>query len=132
MPDFCIWKHYKRFWICLNKLFNYGRVLNMPGQSFIGFWICKGYTWCWICLNKPEYALNITSTAKQKLLKMCHLRHRLRIFFFFHRKVMFHSQDIQVFVFLTIPWFNKSVTSWWVLVHETGCIFEYIFWTTTH
>ena len=83
MPDFCIWKHYKRFWICLNKLFDYGRVLNMPGQSFIGFWICKGYTWCWICLNKPEYALNITSTAKQKLLKMCHLRHRLRIFFFF-------------------------------------------------
>ena len=52
--------------------------------------------------------------------------------FFFHRKVMFHSQDIQVFVFLTILWFTKSVTSWWALVHETGCIFEYIFRTTTH
>ena len=36
---------------------------------------------------------------------------------------MFRSQDIQVFAFLTIPW---------VLVHETRCIFEYIFWTTTH
>ena len=45
---------------------------------------------------------------------------------------LFRSQDIQVFVFLTIPWFTKSVTSWWVLVHETGCIFEYIFWITTH
>ena len=39
--------------------------------------------------------------------KMCHLKHRLRIFLF-HRKIMFHSQDIQVFVFLTIPWFTKS------------------------
>ena len=33
-------------------------------------------------------------------------------------------QDIQVLAFLTIPWFTKSVTSWWVLVHETGCIFQ--------
>ena len=46
---------------------------------------------------------------------------------------MFRFQDIQVFVFLTIPpWFTKSVTSWWVLEHKTGCIFEYIFWTATH
>ena len=45
---------------------------------------------------------------------------------------MFRSQDIQVIVFLNIPWFTKSMTSWWVLVHETGYIFEYIFWTTTH
>ena len=75
--------------------------------------------------------LKVTSATKQQLLKMCRLRHRLRIFLF-HRKVMFHSQDIEVFVFLTTPWFNKSVTSWWVLAHETRCIFDYIFWTTTH
>ena len=50
----------------------------------------------------------------------------------FYRKIMLRSQDIQDFVFLTIPWFTKSVTSWWVLVHEARCIFEYIFWTTTH
>ena len=49
----------------------------------------------------------------------------------FCRKVMFRSQDIQVFVFLTIPWFTWSVmTSWWV--QETGYIFEYIIWATTH
>ena len=60
---------------------------------------------------------------------MCHLRHRLRLSLF-RSKVRFHSQYIQVFVFLTIPWFTKSVTSWWVLVQETGFI-EYIFWTTT-
>ena len=40
---------------------------------------------------------------------------------------MFRSQDIQDFVFLTI-WFTESVTSWWVVVHEAGCIFEYIFY----
>ena len=34
--------------------------------------------------------------------QMCHLKHRLRIFLF-HRKIMFLSQDIQVFIFLTIP-----------------------------
>ena len=39
---------------------------------------------------------------------------------------MFRSQDIQVFVFLVIPWFTKSLTSWWVLVQETKHIFEYI------
>ena len=62
---------------------------------------------------------------------MCHLRYKLRMFLFC-RKVIFCSQDIQVFVFLTIPWFTKHVMSWWVLVHDTGFIFEYIFWTTTH
>ena len=45
---------------------------------------------------------------------------------------MFHSQDIEVFKFLTIPWFTKSVMSQWVLVHETRNLFEFIFWTTTH
>ena len=41
---------------------------------------------------------------------MCHLRHSLRIFFILE-KVMFRSQDIQVFVFLTIPRFTKSEMS---------------------
>ena len=56
---------------------------------------------------------------------MCHRRHRLRIFLFC-RKVVFRFQDIHVFILLTIPWFTKYVTSWWVLVHGSGCIFEYI------
>ena len=59
------------------------------------------------------------------------LKQRLRTFLF-RRRIMFRSQDIQVFLFLTIPWFTKSVTSRWVLVHETRYIFEYIFWITTH
>ena len=45
---------------------------------------------------------------------------------------MFHSQDIPAFVFLTMPWFTKSVMPWWVLEHETKSIFEYVFWATTY
>ena len=85
---------------------------------------------------------------------MCYLRHRLRILF--HRKVMFHSRDIQVFAFLTISWFNQicdvvmSINTWdrvhfWIyllnhnsLTHQTCSIYRYkqgeyfseIFWTT--
>ena len=74
--------------------------------------------------------LKVTSFTKRWLLKMFHLRHRFRVsfnFFFY-----FRSQDIQVFVFSTIPWFTISVSSQWLLVHEIGCICEYNFWTTTH
>ena len=49
---------------------------------------------------------------------------RLRIFLFY-RNVMFRSQDISVFVFLTIPWFTKSAASWWV--HEARCILNISF-----
>ena len=49
-----------------------------------------------------QYRLRVTSATQQQLLKMCHLRHRLRISLF-RRKFMFRSQDIKVFVFLTIP-----------------------------
>ena len=38
--------------------------------------------------------------------------------FLFFRKVMFPSWDIRFFVFLTITWTSKFVTSWWVLAHE--------------
>ena len=72
--------------------------------------------------------LQVKSATKPKNLKTSNLWHRLGIFSF-RGKFMFHSQDS---VFKTIQWFAKSVTSWWVLVHETGCIFEYIFWNTTH
>ena len=53
--------------------------------------------------------------------KMCHLRHRL-IIFFFYRKIIFCFQDIQVFVFLTIPWFTESVTSQWVTIKSPNLI----------
>ena len=72
--------------------------------------------------NNKNNSLKVTSATNQWLLKMRYLRHRLRIFLF-RRKVIFRSQNIQVFVFLTIPRSTKSVTSWWALVHETRCIF---------
>ena len=73
-------------------------------------------------VNEERIAsLKVTSTTKQYFLSMCHLRHR-PIIFLFDKKIMFRSWDIQVFVFLTIQCFTKSVMSWWV--HETWCIFE--------
>ena len=42
--------------------------------------------------------LTVTSATKQLFLKICHLRHRLRICLIC-RKVTFHSQDIPVFAF---------------------------------
>ena len=91
---------------------------------------------CLLFLNIKTLKCNEKTRIKWKLLKgylcykmilpnLCHLKHSLRIFLF-SRKVMFRSQDIQPYVFLTIPWITKSVMSWWVLVYETGCIFEYM------
>ena len=83
---------------------------------------------------------NIHKTGVWRLMKSHdqHYNKPKKNFFYFVEK-MFLFQDIQVFVFLTIPWLTKSVTLWWVSVHETGCIFEYFFepqalhfWTKTH
>ena len=60
--------------------------------------------------NNKNYSLKVTSATKQQLLKMYHLRHRIRIFLF-RRKVIFRSQNIQVFIFLIILRSTKSVTS---------------------
>ena len=54
--------------------------------------------------------LKVTSAKKRSLLEMCYLRHMLRIFLF-RTKIMFCFQDIQVFVFLSLQLFTKSVTS---------------------
>ena len=62
---------------------------------------------------------------------MCYLRHRLWIFYFIERLCSV-LEILKFLYFLTISWFTKSVMSWWVSVHETVCIFECIFWTTTH
>ena len=76
------------------------------------FCVLKGYLRC-----KTISSQNVPSEAQIKN---------------FQRKIMFCSQDIKVFVFLTIPWYKESVTSRWVLAHETRYIFKYVFWTTTH
>ena len=103
-----------------------------------GVFLQRKNVWTKFLITSDEYpnvlgmlCLKVTSAAKQQLLKMCHLKHRLRIFLSWS-KIIFRSQGIQVFVFLTIIWFTKSASSRWVLVHETTYIFEHIFWTTTH
>ena len=51
----------------------------------------------------------------------------MSIFFLFVVNFSFFKK-----AWLTIPWFIKSVTSRWVIVHEIRSIFEYIFWITNH
>ena len=63
------------------------------------FWVLQGYLH-----YKTITSQNVISEAQVKNFLFC-------------RKVMFHYQDIQVFVFLAIPLFTKTVTSWWILVH---------------
>ena len=112
-------------------LFQYFAVLNILDSEFKRLfsdeidlsWLCtnqiarffKGY-----CRYRMITSQNVPSEAQ------------IKNFFLFCRKNMFRSQYIQVFVFLTIPCFTKSVTSRWVFVHETRYIFEYIFWITAH
>ena len=79
-------------------------------------------------------------THFENILKMCHMRHRLGIFLF-RRKVIIYSQDIQVFLFLIIPWFPNlwcynDISTWgrvysWIqllnhnsLSHQTGHLID--------
>ena len=77
-------------------------------KMFFKICVLKGYLH-----YKTATSQNVSSEAQVKS-------------FLFRRKIMFRSQDIQVFVFLSIPWFTKSVTSLWVLVYETWSIFAYM------
>ena len=103
---------YSKFvWFCIFYLQNILQEVLEHFSHFCTLWLFKGYL-----RYKTTTSQNVSSKAQIKN--------------FFRRKIMFRFQSIQVFVFLTIPWFTKSMTSRWVLVHKTRCIFEYIFWTT--
>ena len=93
----------------LSKQFSFICVIGGPCKNRKNTF--KGYL-CYKTINSQ----NVSSEVQVKNL-------------LFRRKCKFRSEDIQVFVFLIIPW---SLLSWWILVHETGCIFEYNFWTTSH
>ena len=83
-------------------------ILSIYKLAFRLYHTLKGYV-----RYKTIISQNVSSKAQVKT-------------FLFYKKVRPRSQDIHFFVFLIILWFTKSVTSWWVLVHETRCVFEYI------
>ena len=100
------------------------------------------YKW-WLLVEHSIFLFLSSLGLQYKISLKCYLRYKTITSqnvssevpiknFLFHRKLMFCCQDIQVFAFLTIPWFTEYVMLRWVLVHETRYIFEYIFWTTTH
>ena len=58
----------------------------LPSTKWSALLLCSTLQ---LCLK----SLKVISATKWLLLKMCHLRRRLRIFLF-HRKIMFRSQDV--------------------------------------
>ena len=84
---------------------------NLENQGSVQYWLKRTskisptptQSFLKTCHHCPCFILKegkITSLS-WKNIKMCHLRHRLRIFLF-HQKLIFHSYDIQVFLFLNI------------------------------
>ena len=63
--------------------------------------------------------LKVTSATKRKKLKISNLSHSLRSFHFVENL----CSVFKIPFWKTILWFAKSVTSYWVLLHETECIF---------
>ena len=119
----------------LKKFFQ--RIQSYEDASLLGLkWpICPNEIFFIKCFKKPcFFHLRLSTCQNRNWSVKGYLRYKMITFqnvpseaqiknFLFPWKVLFHSQDIQAFVFLTIPWFNKSVTSWGVLVHKMGCIF---------
>ena len=76
---------------------------------YISLIVFKGYI-----RYKTITSQNVLSEAQVKNFSFC-------------RKVMFRSNENHVFVFLIIPWFTKSVTSWWVLYMRQGAFLSISF-----
>ena len=90
-----------------------------------------------LLLYLKMHNLQTIETPPKKRLKIVkgYLRYKTIISqnaFYFEEKLCSVLKIFKFLYFLIIPWFTKSVTAWWVLVHETGCILEYIFSTTNH
>ena len=100
----------------------YGRkILYLVKELEISVKLNFRQTWIWVLgssMAKFKYRCKMTSHNGPSEAQIR--------YFLFHRKVMFCSRDIQAFIFLIIPRFTKSVTSWWVLVRETVHFWIYL------
>ena len=54
-------------------------------------------------LNSEQYQFYLRGYLRYKMITSQNTLSEAWVKHFFHRKVMFHSRDIRVFVFLTIP-----------------------------
>ena len=97
----------------------YGNIFVKP-QGICQFWFHILFSVLLLLQYLLKGYLHFKMITSQNALSK--VRPRLRIFLS-HQKVMLCSWDLRGFVFLTIPWFIKSVVSWWVLVHVIGCNF---------
>ena len=127
---YCLLKFKKLSWLQILEIFSTATFPVMVAKIFFsleyGFSLTKATLYLkmkkiWVGQHTKvpilpdsyrQWLLKVTSATKW----LCHLRHKFRIFLFC-RKVMFRFQDIQVFVFSTIPWFSisdvmMSITTW--------------------
>ena len=74
--------------------------------------------------------LKVTPTTKWKFIKMSHWRYRLRIFLLCRSYVPF-SSHLRCCNFAS-PVIDHICDVMMSISNEAGCVFEYIFWTTTH
>ena len=108
-----------------------GKKVTTKSQKVLGAnsYICKsfkGKNWLRVgAFLAPLPILNrvkgYTSAIKRQFIKMCHLRHSLRIFLF-HRKKFLFSRNSRFCIF-NHPMIYQTVTSSWVLVHEAMYFF---------
>ena len=79
------------------------------------------------------YYVRLPTRKKWRLLKMWvfEVKFKNLMIFLFHRNMMFHSWEIQYFVFQTISSTSELVTSWRVL-NKAKFFFEYICWILSH
>ena len=113
----------------VNKLISTACVSTFNFLSKSKFIYCKTF---FFFLKKISKWKNL----RYKTITSQNLSSEVQVANFFISKKSYENCSIlkilNFFLFSTMSWFTKCVTSWSVLVHETRCIFEYIFWTTTH
>ena len=119
------------FWrILIDKIFKtscvclYGFTFHIVQFVIINYLLKKTHR---TQMCKCALSLKITSATKWQLLNFFILYKnyvslsRYSSFCVFNHPMIYRIHDVTSMSIMT-----------WVLVHETGCIFEYMFWTTTH
>ena len=85
-------------------------------------------------LSKKKFKLEANLLEKLKRLHLVTSKlsceAQVKNFFYYLENLCSALKILKILYFQ--PSQDLPVTSWWVLVQETGCNFEYIFWTTTH
>ena len=126
------WCAMKKFFNCLKKIFNvfhYKKMLKHCPYSFL----LSLSTWCYSRCTLIKNKLILTYVKGYLRCKMITPQNlsseaQVKSFFISWKTYVPFSRYSSFCISNHSMIYQMS----WVLVHETGCIFEYIFWTTTY